>query len=178
MELFMSKKTRAFIQKKFEKELEINKEKAKEGVHDLIIVLDHLKGNFNIGKILRSCEIFSIKEIHIIGTKFFDPTIAKGALKRVKIYFYNDFAQSFERIQELGFHSLAFDSNSENHLGDYKLPQKSAFIFGHEEFGPLFDDAKYPITKVKIKQYGLTESLNVSIAASIAMYEYTNQFGS
>lgn len=170
----MSKKTRAFIQRKFEKELEINKEKSKEGLHDLIIVLDHLKGNFNIGKILRTAEIYSIKELHIIGTKFFDPTPAKGALKRVKIYWYNDFSESYERLSSLGFIPITFDSKSEDYLGTFTLPKKSAFIFGHEEFGPMYDKEAYSdIKRIKIKQYGLTESLNVSIAASISMYEYT-----
>ncbi|EQC50690.1 TrmH family RNA methyltransferase [Bacteriovorax sp. DB6_IX] len=172
------KKTRAFLQKKFEKELEINLEKSKEGIHELIIVLDHLKGNFNMGKIMRSAEIYSVKEVHIIGTKFFDPTPAKGALKRVKTYFYHSFDESAARIKELGFSAITFDSKATEYLNDCQLPEKSAFIFGHEEFGPMYDKDQFEASKVlKIKQYGLTESLNVSIAATISMYEYTNQHG-
>jgi tRNA G18 (ribose-2'-O)-methylase SpoU len=174
----MSKKTRAFLQKKFEKELEINKKKSKEGVHELIIVLDHLKGNFNMGKIMRSAEIYSVKEVHIVGTKFFDPTVAKGALKRVKTYWYDDFSESMDRIHELGFTALTFDSKAQEYLNKAELPKKSAFIFGHEEFGPLYDKEQFSnVKRLKIKQYGLTESLNVSIAATISMYEYTNQHG-
>ncbi|OIQ18859.1 MAG: hypothetical protein BM556_06150 [Bacteriovorax sp. MedPE-SWde] len=174
----MGKKTNAFLQRKFDKELEINAERAKEGIHDLIIVLDHLKGNFNMGKIMRTAEIYSVREVHIIGTKFFDPTIAKGALKRVKIYFYDSFEESINRVKKLGFTPITFDSKTDNYLSSVKLPEKVAFIFGHEEFGPLYDKDLHPdVQMVKIKQYGLTESLNVSVAASIAMYEYTRQYG-
>ncbi len=178
----MSKKTRAFIAKKFEKECEINAKEAKEGKHSLILVLDHLKGNFNLGKILRTAETFSIREVHIIGTKFFDPTPAKGALKRVKIYWLESFEQSYTRLKELDYIPITFDSKASEFLGSVELPEKSAFIFGHEEFGPLSlrdqDEIKYPnIQFVKIKQYGLTESLNVSVAASIATYEYIRRWG-
>ena len=177
----MSKKTRAFIAKKFEKELEINQHKAQEGIHDLIIVLDHLKGNFNMGKIIRTCETFSIKEVHIIGTKFFDPTTAKGALKRVKIYWYDDIDESISRLKKLDFKLIAFDSKAKEFLGDRDLPKKSAFLFGHEEFGPLaLRDGKIKeddVLSLKIRQYGLTESLNVSVAASIAMYDYIRVYG-
>lgn len=172
----MSKKTRKFLEKKLEKELDIAKEKAVHGKHRIIIVLDHLKGGFNIGKILRSCEIYSIYEVHIVGTKFFDVTIAKGALKRVKTFFYDDIEESISRINELGYTPLTLDSKAETYLNKSELPEKSAFIFGHEEFGPLKDMPG--IKRLKIKQYGLTESLNVSIAASIVMYEYTNQHAS
>ncbi len=169
----MSKKTRTFLAKKLEKELEIAKEKATFGQHNIIIVLDHLKGGFNIGKILRSCEIYSVYEVHIVGTKFFDCTIAKGALKRVKTFFYDSIEESLERVRELEYIPLTLDSNATTYLNESKLPEKAAFIFGHEEFGPLKE--MHGIERLKIKQYGMTESLNVSIAASIVMYEYTNQ---
>ncbi|MGD2096644.1 MAG: TrmH family RNA methyltransferase [Desulfobacterales bacterium] len=57
--------------------------------------------------------------------------------------------------------------------------RKSAFIFGNEEFGHQFDKDRYPgIKSLKIHQAGKVESLNVSIAASIVMYEYVKQHGS
>jgi len=172
------KKTHSFLQKKFDKELEINLKKSKPGIHDLIIILDHLKGNFNMGKIMRSAEIYSVKEVHIIGTKFFDPTVAKGALKRVKVFFFDTFDESAQRFTELGHTPLTFDSNATEYINKCELPKKSAFIFGHEEFGPLYDKEKFDnVRRLKIKQFGLTESLNVSIAATISMYEYTNQHG-
>ena len=57
-------------------------------------------------------------------------------------------------------------------LAYIKLPAKSAFIFGNEEFGHSFNkDDYYAIKSLKIDQFGRVESLNVSIAASIVMYE-------
>jgi tRNA G18 (ribose-2'-O)-methylase SpoU len=63
-------------------------------------------------------------------------------------------------------------------LMDVSLPEKSAFIFGHEEFGISFDKNDYEdIGTIQIPQFGRSQSLNVSIAASIVMYEYIRQHG-
>jgi tRNA G18 (ribose-2'-O)-methylase SpoU len=56
------------------------------------------------------------------------------------------------------------------------FPRKSAFIFGHEEFGICFQKADFPdVRSVMIPQFGRVQSLNVSVAASIVMYEYVRQ---
>jgi tRNA G18 (ribose-2'-O)-methylase SpoU len=56
------------------------------------------------------------------------------------------------------------------------LPRRSAFIFGHEEFGISADISAYTdIQSLTIPQFGQVQSLNVSIAASIAMWEYLRQ---
>ena len=52
---------------KLEREILLNKIRSKPGRHDLILVLDHLKRGFNIGKIFRSADVFSINQIHIVG---------------------------------------------------------------------------------------------------------------
>jgi tRNA G18 (ribose-2'-O)-methylase SpoU len=58
------------------------------------------------------------------------------------------------------------------------LPNRSAFVMGHEEFGPRFTADHYPdITPIRIPMYGQVESLNVSVAASVVMYEYVRQHG-
>jgi len=56
------------------------------------------------------------------------------------------------------------------------LPAKSAFILGNEGLGISFNPENYPeIASLAIPQFGSMESLNVSIAASIVMYEYIRQ---
>ena len=71
---------------------------------------------------------------------------------------------------------FAMDPNTNQSLISKKLPVKSAFIFGNEEFGFSFDLKDYPdIQLLQIPQFGKVESLNVSIAASITLYEYCRQ---
>ena len=163
--------------KKLERELTLNKIESKPGIHDLVLILDHLKSGFNIAKIIRTAEAFSLREVHIIGTRFFDPYPAKGAIKRVKIYFYSTLNESLEKLFTEGYEVYLMDMNAEKFIHETKLSKKSAFIFGNEEIGPILEGIDTTkLSKTKIQQFGLTESLNVSIAASITAYEYITQF--
>lgn len=49
---------------------------------------------------------------------------------------------------------------------------------GHEEFGISFDRREFPaVDGLSIPQWGHVQSLNVSVAASIVLYEYVRQHG-
>jgi tRNA G18 (ribose-2'-O)-methylase SpoU len=170
------KKTQKLIHKKFQEEWQKNKTLAQFGMHDLILILDHLKNGFNIGKILRSAEVFSIKEIHIVGTKEFDPYPAKGSFKRVKCHFFDSLESSINKLKADGYEIFVFDTHTDQYLHTLTFPKKSALLLGHEEFGPILNqNQSSELQKIKIKQFGKTESLNVSIAASIGIYEYLRQ---
>lgn len=151
---------------------------AQSGRHTLIMVLDGLKPSFNIGKIIRSAEVFGAQEMHIVGTSLFDPSPAKGAFKRIPCFFYDNFAECKSRLDALGFQLFALCPSHENHLQHTVLPKKAAFVVGHEEFGLSFDYKQFSdIVPLSIQQFGVTESLNVAVCASICMYEYSRQHG-
>ena len=163
-------------QKKLERELLLGKLNSKEGAHQLVLILDNLKEGFNISKIIRTAEAFSLKEVHIIGTEFFDPYPAKGAIKRVNLKFYTHLHDSIHELTRENYNVYLFDIDADTYIHENKLSKKSAFIFGNEEMGTNIEDVDHKILrKTKIQQFGLTESLNVSIAASIASYEYLRQ---
>ncbi|MES9856990.1 MAG: TrmH family RNA methyltransferase [Sedimenticola sp.] len=151
---------------------------ATPGVHQFIIVLDHLKAGFNVPKIFRSAEAFGAQEIHLIDIGPFDPSPAKGAFKTVPARPYATFEESYTDLTTRGYTLFTLEADRGEPLTAAELPEKSAFIFGHEEMGISFDPKRYPeIRGLSIPQYGRTESLNVSIAASIVMYEYVRRHG-
>jgi tRNA G18 (ribose-2'-O)-methylase SpoU len=149
---------------------------ARPGRHEFIIVLDQLKAGFNVPKIFRSCEIFGAHEIHLINIEPFDPAPAKGALRKVPARSFEHFNDSYQNLKQRGYTLFCLQSDCEHQLHEASLPQRSAFIMGNEGIGITFDLTKYPdIHCLSIAQFGSTESLNVSIAASIVMYEYVRQ---
>ena len=149
---------------------------AEPGVHDFVLVLDNLKRSFNIGKIFRSADAMGASAVHLIGTDYFDPGPAKGSLKWVPAFLHRDFSSCHNKLVDTG-HTIFVLSPEEGHgLGENSLPLKSAFVFGHEEFGFSFNKDDFPaIRPLSIPQFGKVQSLNVSIAASIVMYEYVRQ---
>lgn len=149
---------------------------AAPGPRQVVIVLDGLKPSFNIGKIFRSADAFGGNRVHLIGIDFFDPAPAKGSFRSVPAVFADSFGDCHPQLREEGYTLFMFSPHGGKPLHEVELPVKSGFIFGHEEFGFSFDPADYPdLQPVYIEQVGRVESLNVSIAASIALYEYARQ---
>ncbi|HEX9778477.1 MAG TPA: TrmH family RNA methyltransferase [Geopsychrobacteraceae bacterium] len=164
------------VQKRYDKERQRNV-LAKPGVHRFCLVLDHLKPFFNPPKIFRSAEAFGAAAVHLVGIETFDPAPAKGSFRKVPARFHDDFKTCYEQLVADGYTLYRLDPQARESLCRCALPEKTAFILGHEEFGFSFDPADYPaIRSLSIPQYGSVQSLNVSIAASIVMYEYVRQY--
>lgn len=149
---------------------------ASPGTHDFILVLDHLKPGFNVAKIFRSAEAFGAREVHLIQVAPFDPAPAKGAFRKVPARFHDTFRDCHELLRKQGYTLFILQAGCNAMLHKTIVPQKSAFILGNEGLGISFNPHDFPdIQCLSIPQYGSMESLNVSIAASIVMYEYIRQ---
>ncbi len=163
--------------KRYEKD-RLRNRLARPGPHDFVLVLDHLKAGFNIPKIFRSAEAFGAHAIHLIGSEPFDPAPAKGAFRKVPARFHDHFRDSHAELREAGYTLFRLEAGCADSLYTTELPQRAAFILGNEGLGITFEPARYPDVRcLGIPLFGQTESLNVSIAASIVMYEYVRQWG-
>ena len=162
--------------------LRYNKERqrnvlAEPGEHEFVLVLDQLKPSFNVGKTFRSAEAFGAGAVHLVSINAFDPAPAKGSFRKVPAVFHESFTECYAQLSEQGYRFFLLSPDDATSLCAAELPQKSAFILGHEEFGFSFDVQEYPdIQKLTIPQFGSVQSLNVSIAASVVMYEYVRQW--
>ena len=166
---------RELARKKYDRQRLLNR-LAEPGPHAGIIVLDHLKPQFNVGKIFRSADAFGMREIHLIGIDYFDPGPALGSFKWVPACYHDDFDSCYRTLRKKEYRLFATVPDSGAVLGGFDLPERSAFIFGNEGVGLSFDPNEYDgIESVKIPQWGKVQSLNVSVAASLVMFEYVRQ---
>jgi len=172
------RKRRLNMHARFDRAARRNAVDAVPGIHPCIVILDGLKPDFNIGKIFRVADAFSIREIHLVNIEFFDPEPAKGSVRWVPFFQHEDFSACYQEVAERGYSCITLEPGQQQLIGKQSLPEKSAFIFGHEEFGLSFDRASYPdICSFSIPQWGHVQSLNVSVAASIVLYEYVRRHG-
>jgi len=149
---------------------------APRGPHDFVLVLDRLEPDFNPGKIFRSADAFGCREIHLVGMPFFDPGPSMGSFKHVRSVFHDDFRSACASLQDDGYRIYAFMPDAGDSLFEEDFPDRTAFVLGNEARGISFDPADHPGVKpMRIPQYGNPQSLNVSVAASIAMYEWVRQ---
>ncbi len=167
-------------QKNPEKKFRIEKilsERADRGRHEFILVLDGLKSTYNVGKIFRSAQAFGAREVWLVRIPYFDPYPAKGAFKQTRSRSFGSFEECYAALKSEDYALFAMDPSGGLELDRATLPHKSAFVMGHEEFGLSFDLSSYPdVQKLKIRQWGHVQSLNVSVAASLAMYEHCRQW--
>jgi tRNA G18 (ribose-2'-O)-methylase SpoU len=171
----MMKAERDLARRRFRRQRNKNR-LAQPGPHDCILVLDHLKPTYNIGKIFRSADAFGAREIHLVGIDFFDPAPGMGAFKWVPAVFHKDFFSCYTVLVNAGYTPILLEPGKGETLTTASLPAKSAFVFGHEEFGISFEPDLFPeIRRMTIPQFGKSQSLNVSVAASIILYEYVRQ---
>ncbi|PNU21718.1 TrmH family RNA methyltransferase [Geothermobacter hydrogeniphilus] len=174
----MSRQRYRSAEERFRRELQRNL-LARPGRHAFILVLDGLKAGFNVAKILRSAEIFGAREVHLVNIGPFDPAPAKGALRKVPVRRFDSFAESHAELRAAGYRLFVLESGKRTSLCEAVLPEKTAFVLGHEEFGPSpACRARDDLAGLSIPQFGETESLNVSVAAGIVMYEYVRQWKS
>jgi tRNA G18 (ribose-2'-O)-methylase SpoU len=167
---------RKYSEKRYERHKRHNLVYAQPGAHQFVVVLDNLKPSFNIGKIFRSSDAFGARSVHLIGTNYFEVKSAKGSFKWVPAVFKNSFDECYEQLGPEDYSFFVLEPNAKQSLHEISFPVRSAFIFGHEEFGISFDADKYErVCPLHIPQFGKVESLNVSVAASIVMYEYVRQ---
>jgi tRNA G18 (ribose-2'-O)-methylase SpoU len=163
--------------RRYEKERQRNL-LALPGPHPLVIVLDRLKAGYNVAKIFRSAQAFGVRAVHLVGIGPFDPAPAKGAFRKVPARFHEDLTSCLEELLAAGYTLIALSPDGGEALPEAELPERSAFIFGHEEFGVRLDPGTFPALRtLRIPQCGALQSLNVSVAASIVMYEYLRRGG-
>ncbi len=146
----------------------------------LILILDEIQDPHNVGAILRSAECSGVNGV--ILTKHHSATITStvtktsaGATEHLKICQVNNLSQTIDELKEKGFWIVGSSlENSKNFTEvDYKIP--IALIVGNEEKGIRKLTASKCDFLVKIPMTGKIQSLNVSVATGILLFEILRQ---
>jgi len=95
----MAKKRFRDAETRYRKELQRNR-LAQPGRHRLVLVLNQLKAGFNVANILRSAEVFGVSAVHLVGIGSFDPSPAKGALRKVPVKLRDEFSVSHAELRD------------------------------------------------------------------------------
>lgn len=146
----------------------------------LLVALDHVTDPQNVGAILRSTAAFGVKGL--IVTRHNAPAesgvlakAASGALETVKIMRVTNLKQALKACQDRGFWSVGLDVSAPETLDTLSLPERCILVLGAEGKGlrPGVLSACDFLGRLAIDES--MESLNVSNAAAIAMYEWQRQ---
>jgi 23S rRNA (guanosine2251-2'-O)-methyltransferase len=148
----------------------------------LHFILDNLRSAFNVGSVFRTADTLGAAKIWLTG---YTPTphqlqVEKSALGST---FIMDWEQcSFEtcieklKSQNIQIISLETTAKSRDITADFDFSCPTALLIGNERFG--LDSSQLSISDDvrRIPTYGIKNSLNASVAAAIAGFEWRKQY--
>lgn len=142
----------------------------------LEIAIENTERDFNMGTIVRSANAFGVRHVHVIGRRQWNKRGAMATDKYLHVHYHatvDDFVSAMAKRAKV---IIAVD-NIEGSvvLGSVDLPKNAVLVFGQEGPGISFELAKSAKKIVAIEQFGSTRSINVGVAAGIAMYAWVRQ---
>ena len=149
----------------------------------VLLALDQITDPQNIGSIMRSCALFNCKGIIVAKDNAPDLTpslfkAASGAAEIVNYFKVTNLKRSISNLKKYGYWIYGFDSSDNKKQSEINFSNKSVLVFGSEGKG-IRDLVKKECDElIKIKMQSnekfKIDSLNVSNATTIGLYEFYN----
>lgn len=149
---------------------------------DLTVVLENVYDVFNVSAVLRSSDAVGVMELHAVYTEeeFPDQAVSRmvsaGAAKWIDTHRHETIGACYAALRARGFRILAtaLDARAEQ-LYAQDLTQQVALVFGNEQRGVSEAGRTEADGTVYIPMHGMVESLNISVAAAVTLYEAMRQ---
>lgn len=142
----------------------------------LIVILDQVTDPHNIGAIMRSAVAFHAAAVIMpeAGAPNETGVLAKsasGATELIPLIRVSNLVRAMEMLKKAEFWCVGLDGYAKDYISDHKLPQKCVMILGAEDGMRRLTMENCDMV-VKLPMNPEIESLNVSNAAAVAMYEW------
>nr|MBS0038534.1 RNA methyltransferase [Saprospiraceae bacterium] len=151
---------------------------------DLTVVLEHITDGHNIGAILRSCESVGITSVYVIPHPdsemrrnfILGKRTTAGSRKWLDVYHYEDIESCFLHLRE-NYERIYCTSLSEGAVSvfDCDLSGSTAIVVGNEKVGVSPEAEELSDGNIHIPMQGMVQSLNVSVATSVILFEAMRQ---
>ncbi|MCL2682361.1 MAG: RNA methyltransferase [Bacteroidales bacterium] len=159
----------------------------------LVVVLDNIRSQHNVGAVFRTCDAFLVEKIYLCGITATPPNreihkAALGATESVDWDYFEKTTDVINHLRHRGFSIFALEQ-TQNSISFFEfgtgvstlrqtqciasLNDRSAIalILGNEVDGISDDVMALADGALEIPQFGTKHSLNVSVSAGIAIWE-------
>ncbi|WP_298299891.1 RNA methyltransferase [Hydrotalea sp.] len=149
---------------------------------NLTVVMENVQDPHNISAVMRSCDAVGIQDIYIITTKIprhkkFGAKSSSSAVKWLTIHTYDNVEECYRalRTQYQKIYTTHLAANAA-HLYELNFVQNSiALVFGNEHEGVSEAARQLADGNFIIPQVGIIQSLNISVACAVSIYEAFRQ---
>lgn len=150
------------------------------GLGDHIIMLDEITSTENIGSIARSAAALGVDSYllpqqgpHPYGRRAL--RVSMGHISMLKTHLYDDIFSSLKALKKNGYTIFAAEVTEDSiDLAKVKVPEKWVLLMGHEGKGISKEILEHCDHTVCIEMVEGVKSFNVSVAASILMYQFVH----
>ena len=146
---------------------------------DLTVLLEHVHKPHNLSAILRSCDAVGVLEANIVALEGRPPTFnetSAGSDKWLPLQPHENTLAAFSSLKKRGFAVIA--AHLSNTALDYRAwdyTKPTAILLGAEKWGVSEEAATLCDAHVIIPMHGMVQSLNVSVAAAVILFEAQRQ---
>lgn len=149
---------------------------------DLSLVLEDIHDPHNVSAVLRSCDAVGVLRVHLIYVqetpprKAFARTTSGSAAKWIDIVRHDSIEACYDRLRADGQRILVTALEPESvDLYETDLTVPVALVFGNEMRGVSAEAIKGADGLISLPMVGMIQSLNISVACAITLYEAMRQ---
>ena len=151
-----------------------------EGITPFIVVLDGITDVRNFGAIARTCECAGVNAIVIpergsVSVGADAVKTSAGALMSLPVCRERNLSGAVKFLKECGYTIVAANEKSKTNYTDGNYCGPVALVMGSEDTGISPEIMRQCDMPVSIPQFGKIQSLNVSVAAGVMIYEVVRQ---
>ncbi len=146
----------------------------------LRVVLENIHDPHNVSAIFRTCDAVGVPKVDLLYTQETFPKISRvssaSSKKWVEQEKYDSTEKCIQQLKKEGF-KIYCTTLSENAENFYKLDltEKVAIVLGNEHLGVSKEISNLSDKDIYIPMRGMIQSLNVSVAAAVILYETQRQ---
>lgn len=151
-----------------------------EGINPLVVVLDGVTDVRNFGAIARTCECAGVNCIVIpernsVSVNADAVKTSAGALNYLPVCRERNLVKAVQYLRDSGFKVMGASEKTDLNYTKADFTGPVAIVLGAEDAGISTDVLKLCDTLVAIPEFGQINSLNVSVAGGIMIYEVVRQ---
>jgi tRNA (guanosine-2'-O-)-methyltransferase len=149
--------------------------------YTLGVVLENVEDPHNIAAILRTCDAAGVQDIYVIDS---EPKLkntlgwksSRSATKWMTVHHFNHVKDCIQVLKQR-FDLILTTHLSSDAISIYEtdLTRSVALVFGNEKEGLSKEIMKYSDGNIVIPQYGMLQSLNISVACAVTIFEALRQ---
>ena len=147
---------------------------------DITVVLDNVHKPHNLAAIIRSCDAIGVGSIYGISSNKEKINVnlksASGSNNWVKLHIHKSIKASLQILKEKYMRILvANNSRKSIDFRDANFKEPCAIILGSELDGVSKEARNFTNQEITVPMCGMVESLNVSVASAVILYEVQRQ---